>query len=301
MNISERSVLSSDKKHYLRGKVYVPEGEAKGYFHIVHGMTEHIGRYDRFMRDLAEQGYIVFAYDHLGHGETANQGEHGFIASEGGYDLLCRDVNKFASDVISEYGEMPYYLMGHSMGSFIVRLAATIESKPNKLIVMGTGGKNPAADIGLGIMGIISKLFGEKHISKLVDKIAFGAYNKRFPGEDDKAWLTTDNLVREKYMADPYCSFKFTVSAMKDLVTLNKNSNLSETFEKTPKEMPIFVISGSEDPVGEYGDGVRKVFEEYKSAGCTVEMKLYDGYRHEILNDKSYERVFVDIVKFISQ
>ena len=301
MNIVEKSVLSTDNKHQLCGKVYLPDGEAKGYFHVVHGMTEHIGRYDRFMREMSEAGYICFGYDHLGHGATASEDELGFIASKDGWKYLCRDVHQFASSVMSEYGEAPYYLMGHSMGSFIVRLAVTMDSKPDKLVIMGTGGENPAADIGLGIIGLISKLFGEKHISKLVDSIAFGSYNKRFKGEDEKAWLTGDMLVREKYLADPWCNYKFTVSAMSDLVTLNKNSNLGETFQKTPVDMPIFVISGSEDPVGDYGEGVAKVFEGYNAAGCKAEMKLYEGYRHEILNDKSYEKVLVDIIKFVSK
>ncbi len=301
MNIAEKSVLSTDNKHQLRGKVYLPEGEAKGYFHVVHGMTEHIGRYHRFMCEMAEAGYICFGYDHLGHGATAGEGELGFVASKDGWKYLCRDVHQFASSVISEYGDAPYYLMGHSMGSFIVRLAVTMDSKPDKLVVMGTGGENPAADIGLGIIALISKLFGEKHISKLVDSIAFGSYNKRFKGEDDKAWLTGDMLVREKYLADPWCNYKFTVSAMADLVTLNKNSNLRETFEKTPKDMPIYVISGSDDPVGDYGEGVEKVVSGYKAADRKAELKLYEGYRHEILNDKSHEKVLADIIKFISK
>ncbi|MBQ8196193.1 MAG: alpha/beta hydrolase [Oscillospiraceae bacterium] len=299
MNVLDKSVLSSDGSHLLRGKVYLPEGEVKGYFHIVHGMTEHIGRYDRLMSEMAEKGYIAFGYDHLGHGATAGEGELGFIASSDGWKYLCLDVERFACDVIGEYGDMPYYLMGHSMGSFIVRLAVTMGAKPTKLIVMGTGGKNPAADIGLKIIGFIKKLFGEKHISKLVENIAFGSYNKRFPGEDEKAWLTNDMLVREKYMADPYCNYKFTVSAMEDLVTLNRNSNLDETFKKTSHDMPILLVSGSEDPVGDYGEGVKQVYESYKRAECDVKLHLYNEYRHEILNDKSYEKVVYDIVDFI--
>lgn len=301
MNIVEKSVLSTDNKHLLRGKVYIPEGEIKGYYQIVHGMTEHIGRYDRFMRDMAEAGYIAFGYDHLGHGATAWEGELGFIASDGGWQYLCRDVWRFASDVISEYGDAPYYLMGHSMGSFIVRLAVAMDAKPKKLVVMGTGGKNPAADIGLKIMDIISKVFGEKHISAFVDKIAFGSYNKRFKGEDEYAWLTCDMLVREKYAADPWCNYKFTVSAMKDLVTLNRNANSDQTFKKTPCSMPVLLVSGADDPVGEYGKGIAKVCEGYKGAGLRADMKLYDGYRHEILNDKSYDKVLADVINFLTE
>ncbi len=299
MNVFEKSVPSTDGVHSLRGKVYVPEGDIKGYLQIAHGMTEHIGRYDRFMRDMAAEGYVVFGYDHLGHGLTAGEGEHGFIASKEGHLLLCRDVTQFAREVVGAYGDAPYYLMGHSMGSFIVRLAVTMDAKPDGLIVMGTGGKNPAADIGLKLIGIISKIFGEKHISRLMDKIAFGSYNKRFPGEDEKAWLSSNALVREKYMADPYCRFKFTISAMGDLVTLNKNSNLQRAFDETPRDLPVLLISGEEDPVGDYGRGVIEVLENYKAAGIKAEAVLFNGGRHEILNDHTYEHVLGIILDFL--
>ncbi len=299
MKIIDRSVLSSDGKHLLCGKVYFPDGDARGYFHVVHGMTEHIGRYDVFMREMAEAGYICFGYDNLGHGATAGEDELGFIASREGWRYLCLDVEKFASDVMSEYGKMSYYLMGHSMGSFIVRLAVAMGSSPDKLVIMGTGGKNPAADMGLKLIGVISKLFGEKHVSTFVYNMAFGSYNKRFKGEDEKAWLSTDLLVREKYMADPWCTYKFTVSAMGDLITLNRDANLTTVFEKTPKDMPMLIVSGGEDPVGDYGEGVRQVYENYTAAGCDAKMKLYDGYRHEILNDKCHSKVLSDILAFL--
>ncbi len=299
MNVVEKSVLSTDGIHSLRGKIYLPEGEAKGYFHIVHGMAEHIGRYDLFMREMTEAGYICFGYDHLGHGKTAESGELGFIASSDGWEYLCRDVEKFASEVRSEYGEFPYYLMGHSMGSFIVRLAVTMGSRPDKLIVMGTAGRNPAADMGIKLCDLISRLFGEKHISGFINKIAFGSYNKCFPGEDEHAWLSADSLAREKYAADPLSGFDFTVRAMSDLMMLIKNCNLDETFIATPKNIPIFLVSGSMDPVGDYGKGVQTVFENYKERDCCVSITLYEEYRHEILNDKSHDKVVTDIVQFV--
>ncbi len=299
MDIIEKTVLSSDGVHSLKGKIYLPEGEIKGYYQIVHGMAEHIGRYDAFMRDLAGAGYIAFGYDHLGHGKTASKDELGFIASVDGWKYLCRDVNEFALAVMSEYGEMPLYLMGHSMGSFIVRIAVTLDASPNKLIIMGTGGSNPAASVGIKLCGLIGGLFGKKHISPFVNKMAFGAYNKRFPGEDKNAWLSCDALAREKYAADPLSGYDFTVSAMADLMTLNKEADSEGIYEKTPRTMEILLVSGTLDPVGDYGDGVRSVCEKYRSKGCSVQMKLYEDHRHEILNDSCYERVLADILSFI--
>lgn len=300
MKIVDTTVLSTDGVHKLSGRVYVPEGEAVGYLQIVHGMAEHIERYDSFMQTMAENGYICFGYDHLGHGHTAEKSELGFIASSDGWKHLCLDVERFASAVRSEYGNMPYYLMGHSMGSFIVRLAVTMGSRPSKLIVMGTGGPNPAAGAGIFLCNLISALFGEKHISGAINGIAFGAYNKRFPGEGSKAWLTTVADQRDKYVADPLSGFDFTVSAMKDLMILNRDSNSAETTEKTPKDMPMLLVSGEDDPVGEYGRGVEAACERYKAAGCRAEMKLYKGARHEILNDFCREEAVSDIQKFLS-
>ena len=301
MDIITKKVLSSDGKHELIGKIYFPEGEKKGYLHVVHGMTEHIGRYESFMRGMAEDGYIVFGYDHLGHGETAKEDKSfGFIAHKGGDELLAKDVSVFAEAVKKEYGALPYYLFGHSMGSFIVRIAAKEYIKPEKLIVMGTGGPNPAAGAGLAVIDMLRLFKGEKSYSDLVENMAFGAYNKGFEDEnDDKSWLTKDKSVRDTYKKDEYCTFRFTLSALHDLISLNKKSNAKGWYQGFPKDVEILLVSGSEDPVGEHSKGVKKVYDGLKSSGADVRMKLYEGYRHEILNDASREEVIKDIKEFL--
>ncbi len=295
---------SSDGIHTLRGVVYLPDGEIKGYFHIVHGMTEYIGRYDRLMTDLCRQGYLVFGYDHLGHGLTADDdGELGYIAKKKGYDLLCRDVKVFSDAVRAEYGAHPYYLMGHSMGSFVVRLAAEKYVKPDRLIVMGTGGPNPAVGAGLAMVALIRCFKGEKHISRLIDTLAFGSYNKRFASESDPAtaWLTRDPTVRETYEANKFCTFKFTVSAMGDLFHLLKYANRRAWFKAIPGELPILLISGENDPVGNYGKGVRKVYRRLQKNEKKVRCILYPDGRHEIINDITYEQVLEDLLAFVRE
>ncbi len=303
METFDHKVLSSDGIHLLAGKVYVPDGKPVGILHVLHGMTEHIARYDLFMREMAEAGYIVCGYDHLGHGNTANApSELGFIAHKRGYDLLLRDVKVFSDAVRTEYGEeLPYVLMGHSMGSFIARLAAEKYVKPDKLIVMGTGGPNPIAGVGLTLIRIVKAFKGSRHISPFLDKVAFGSYNKRFDDgdRDPRAWLTKDTAVRERYANDPFCTFKFTVSAMGDLVTLTKNANRGTWFKSLPKGMPILLVSGRDDPVGDFGKGVETVCSRLQRAGHTVTCRLYDGYRHEILNDACHDCVVRDILNFL--
>ncbi len=305
INVREFRVKSSDGIHSLAGVVYEPSGEAKGYFHVVHGMTEHIGRYERFMKDMAEQGYICFGYDHLGHGYTAqDDSELGYISKKDGWDLLCRDVKVFSDAVMSEYGkDKPYILMGHSMGSFIVRVATEKYVHPDKLIIMGTAGPNPAAGAGLALISVIKLFRGDRHFSKLIDKLSFGSYNDRFGGgseSDPKPWLTNDELIREKYYADKFCTFNFSVSAMGDLITLIKTCNRADWYKNLSKSMPVLLVAGEDDPVGNYGKGVQIVYDNLKAQGVDTKCILYPGARHEILNDFTYDEVKKDILDFVS-
>ena len=301
--VLEKRVLSSDGVHELIGKIYLPEGERKGYFHLVHGMDEYIGRYENTCAFLAEQGYIVFAYDHLGHGATGlADNSLGFFASKDGWRLLVKDVKVFADAVRAEYGDLPYYLMGHSMGSFVVRLTTVMEGAPDKLIIMGTGGPNPAAGAGIAMAKCLRAIKGEKGVSKPLLGMAFGAYNARFKEEKDRvAWLTKNKKVRENYKKDPLCTFPFTVSAMEDLVTLNKKCNTKAHFDAFPKTLPTLFVSGTEDPVGDYGKGVTFAAEELTKRGCKVTKKLYENCRHEILNDTCRDEVLADILAFIKK
>ncbi len=301
------SVTSSDGIHSLAGVLYIPEGDIRGFFHIVHGMTEHIGRYDRLMTDMAEEGYLAFGYDNLGHGHTArNKSELGYIAKKGGHDLLAADVKRFSDAVIAAYTpkgkRLSYYLMGHSMGSFITRRAVERYVRPDKYVIMGTAGKNPAAGTGIALASLIRLFRGEKHISPLLDKIAFGSYNERFGGNDPAdpdRWTTGDEEQRKIRYADPFCTFKFTISAMVDLVRLNQLVCRPAWYRAIPKNLPILLVSGENDPVGGYGKGVREVHGKLLCEGISAECILYPEGRHEILNDCTYEQARNDILAFL--
>lgn len=297
----EKKVLSSDGKHMLNGRVYVPQGEPKAILHVVHGMTEYIGRYDKFMTRMCDEGYVVIGYDHLGHGWTAeNDDELGYIAHKDGWKRLTEDVGVFANEIKKEYPGIPYYLMGHSMGSFIVRLASEDVIKPDRLIVMGTGGPNAAAGPGLGLTKLIKFFRGERHRSLFLCLVAFGSYNNKFKAENDiRSWLTKDQEMRDKYRNDKYCTYIFTTSAFSDLMNLTIRSNKKNWFKNFPDDVPVFLVSGHDDPVGNYGKGVTKVHDGLASAGKNVRMKLYDNNRHEILNDTAYDEVVDDIIAFL--
>lgn len=297
----KKEIPSSDGVHTLRGFALVPENP-KGIFQIAHGMTEHIGRYEAFMRDLAENGFIACGHDHLGHGATAeSDGEYGYFAKKDGHKLLCEDVVLFGNAMKKEYPDLPLILLGHSMGSFIVRGA--VRRHPDAcdaLIIMGTSGKNPLAFPGLAVSRLIRNVRGEKFISKFVLGVAFSSYNKYMESDHPFAWLTRDEEELKKHDSDPLCAFLFTVSAMCDLILLQSLCNKRSWFKSVPKELPILLISGENDPVGNYGRGVKEVYRRLRSAGVSdVSLRLYPDMRHEILNDIGKENVREDILRFL--
>lgn len=296
----EKQVLSSDGMHTLKGVIYLPTGTPQGIFHLVHGMTEYIGRYDALLSLIASAGFVACGFDNLGHGKTAQKDELGFIAEKDGYKYLCDDVMVFGNAVKADFPDIPYYLMGHSMGSFIVRLTAEkYKNDIDRLIICGTGGPNPAAGAGLLICDLMRVFKGAHGYSKFIENVAFGSYNKRFKGGGKYEWLTKDEAIKTAYAADPLCTYHFTISALKDLVKLNALCNKNSWFKNMKKDLPILLISGEEDPVGDYGKGVTAVYKKLKNNGCNVTMRLYKDCRHEIHNDTCREESAQDILKFI--
>ncbi len=299
--IKSLEVPSTDNIHTLKGKIFIPNGEIKGLFHLVHGMTEYIDRYDHLLSFLAENGYVAFGFDNLGHGKTAqNDSELGFIAHKDGWKYLVKDTIAFSKAVTQMYPLIPLTLMGHSMGSFIARIAAELNPKLYKnLIICGTSGPNPLSKIGILYAKFKRLINGEKYISKTVYGLAFGSYNKKFEGISQFDWLSTDREIIKKYEKDKFCTFKFTISAMIDLMKLLSFSNRKEWFANIDKTMPILLISGQDDPVGDYGKGVLKVYENLKVQNANVNLKLYKNCRHEIHNDSCKDEMFNDILEFL--
>ncbi len=292
-------IPSTDGIHTLSGKIYMPSERPKGIFHLVHGMTEYIDRFESTMSTIAKCGFICIGYDNLGHGKTANEGELGFIAKSRGYEYLVRDVKQFSDTVRNEYPELPYILMGHSMGSFLVRLAAEkYQNSIDRLIICGTGGPMAVSKIAPILTGAVKFIKGGKSYSSVLEKLAFGSYNRRFENLTKYDWLTTDRAVIDRYIKDPFCNYSFTVSALCDLVILNRDCNRAAWFKNLPK-IPILLISGEDDPVGNYGKGVKAVYDRLIKYGHNARIKLYKNCRHEIHNDSCAQEVLTDILKFI--
>lgn len=301
INVVYGKVLSSDGKNNIYYKVYEPSCKRIGVLQVVHGMTEYIDRYDAFMRRAAEEGFLCFGHDHVGHGHTApSDDELGFIASENGDRVLVDDVGVVANEVKAKYGFEKRILMGHSMGSFVVRMySAEHSDELSAAIFMGTGGSNSAAGMGRAIAKAVKKSKGERYISKTLDNMMFGSYNKKTENVTGRDWLTKDVEIQKKYDADKFCNYKFSVSAIIDLLNLYIGSNSAEWYKSVKADMPIYIVSGKDDPVGNYGKGPSEVYDKLiKSSHTSVTLKLWENDRHEILNETDKDNVMEELLKW---
>ena len=296
---------SSDGIHKISGYRWLPEqGTYLGIVQIVHGMVEYVDRYDDFARFLCENGYIVVGEDHLGHGDSVrSESEWGYFTKYDGFNYIIKDLHTLHLKQAREFPDLPYFFLGHSMGSFLTRIYISYYGKSLAgAIIMGNGNQPPVlALLGKGLASLIALFKGEKYRSRFINNLAFGSYNRRFkPARTPYDWLTKDKAIVDEYRKDPRCTFIFTISAYKELfdgvMYVGKKSNIG----KTPKELPLLLTSGAQDPVGGFGKGVIHVYDMYKAAGIDdVSIKLYDDDRHEILNETDRAQVYQDILAWL--
>lgn len=278
---------------------YDPAVQPCALVQISHGMAEYILRYRDFAGYLAARGFVVCGNDHLGHGSTSGKEyPDGYFAPRGGRDHVLKDLYTMNQLARQRYPGLPLVLFGHSMGSFFARwFIETYPQAVDAAVICGTAGKNPAAPAALLLTDLLCLFRGPQYRSKLVDKAAFGSYLERFPGaKSPNAWLSAapDNVVR--YDADPKCGFSFTVSAFHELTRVLMHVNSEQWVQRVRKDLPILVIAGADDPVGSYGAGPAQVAQRLQAAGVRdVTLKLYDGLRHEILNEACREEIFAEI------
>ncbi len=275
-------------------------------FQIIHGMAEHIERYNEFAQYLAGKGILVVGEDHLGHGKTVSEGgTYGYFCKEDAANVLVRDVHRLKKIMQEQYPDVPYLILGHSMGSFILRnYLYRYGSGVNGAVIMGTGVQSKLTVFaGRALISIQRLIFGAGHTAKLIYKIAFGSYNKKFePLRTKYDWVSRNEDNVDRYIEDPLCGFVFTLNGFSTLFKLVYDCNDQENIDRIPKQLPILMISGADDPVGDYGKGVEKVYKSYLEHGLlNVQMKLYENDRHEILNETDRELVYGDIYRWILQ
>lgn len=296
---------SRDGKTQIHATQWLPEERPpKAVLQIVHGMKEYVDRYDGFARYIADRGFIVVGEDHLGHGRTAvSSRDLGYFADEDSETILIKDVHRLKKIIQAEHPGLPYFLYGFSMGSFMTRKYLTMYGEGiDGAIIAGTGWKPDAAlDFGIRLTDFLTKVKGPRYRSSKVENMAMGNYNRRVPEPRTPAdWICSDQSVVDKYQANPRCTFKFTVNAYNTLFKIIKYVQEPKNIKRIPPDLPVMFMSGMEDPVGSYGDGVKKVVEQYLINGMqNVSIKLYDDMRHEIHNETRKHIVYLDILEWL--
>jgi len=279
-------------------QIWRPEGTPRAIVQLLHGMAEHIDRYERLAKALNGAGYLVVGHNHRGHGPEAEK--QGYFADRNGWDAVLQDAHQVSLSIKKEYPYLPLFLLGHSMGSFAAREYAIRWGKElDGLVLSGTGYyEKPLCMAGR----MLARLSAKEKPAQLVNQVAFAGNNKPFePARTPFDWLSRDEKEVDKYIADPMCGFVFTGSAFADffsgLIALTDAKRLSAL----PAALPIYLFSGDRDPVGQMGEGVKKVAEEYRQAGLSnVEMKLYPQGRHEMFNEINREEVYADLIAWLN-
>lgn len=305
VNTSTFRFPSCDGQHQIFARQWLPgEGSPRAVVQLIHGVSEYIDRYAPAARFLAEHGFAVVGNDHLGHGRTAlGPDEYGFFREKDGWHTVAGDVHRLRVLMGGKFPGLPYFILGHSMGSFLARTylidwPGTVQGA----ILSGTGQESPALiALGWQIANGVCRSSGPRAHSKLVENLSFGAYNKQFAPTRTRAdWICRDTAVVDAYVADPLCSFFPTAGMFRDMMEglqyISRRSNLKKMNPTTP----VLFLSGDRDPVGQNGKGVRKVAEFFRQAGCAdLTVHLYPGARHEVMNETNRNEVMDDLLRWL--
>lgn len=297
---------SKDGEHQLHVVMWIPKQPVQAVVQISHGMVEYIERYEEFAEYVNAHGILVVGNDHLGHGHTAdNDEELGYFCRRHMSKTVVADLHRVTVATKKIYPDVPYFLLGHSMGSFLARrYLMTYGEELTGAILCGTGRHlPPVVTIGRIIENVMELAKGEKYRSKLLDRIVFGTYNRRVTDSiGDNDWICSDRQVVEKKNGEKYCSFIFTLNGFRTLFDTLSYIQKPGHINRIPKKLPLFFIAGSEDPVGDYGKGVQAVYDSYRKAGIkNLAIRLYEGDRHEIFKEQDREEVFADVLDWLKR
>ena len=283
--------------------LFLPDSPPRAILQICHGMCEYFLRYRPFAEWLCERGVLVCGCDHPGHGQRAlEDGSLGYIPGGKDLSLAVEMQQEIYLHLRKTYRHLPYLLLGHSMGSFIARKYITrYKDTVDGVILMGTCAGNRSLSLGIAMADVISFFCGKRRPSRFLMRLAFGHYNDRFPGEKGSAWLSRNRENVKAHDGDPLCRFYFSASAMRQVFGCLREINADKWYDDLPLSLPVLLLSGEDDPVGEYGEGIRQIYGKMEDRElCHLGMKLYPGDRHEILNEEDRENVYGDILDFLN-
>ncbi len=285
--------LSSEGSVHVHAVRWLPEQEPyRAVVQITHGMIEFIDRYEEFAEYLTDFGYVVAGHDQLGHGDSVMGPEHrGYFAEERGSDCLVWDIHRLRQIMQKEYPQLPYFMLGHSMGSFLMRKYITKYGEGlSGVILLGTGYiSDRVVRSGRALLKTMIARRGGSFRSPLVDRLVFSGDYRQYDmsgRNPERSWLTRDPERAKAYYEDPRSQFQFTLNGYEVLLETVSYANQKSYMKKIPSELPILLMSGSEDPLGSFGKGVRTVQQQLEEAGVRrVDFRICEGNRHEVLNE----------------
>ena len=297
--------LSKDGKTTIHAVKWIPDdGAYRAVLQITHGMVEYIGRYREFAEYLNSRGFLVVGHDHLGHGASVrSEKDWGYFAHPDPSDTLVEDMHTLRVTVQKENPDLPYFMLGHSMGSYMLRKYLCIHPDGIRgAVIMGTGSvPDLTTRAGLVLCRLLAVFRGWRFRSQLIQSMSYSRPYRKFDltGENLKnSWLSKNEENLKAYYGDPRCTFVFTLNGYRGLL----DDNQKEHIAKMPKELPLLLVSGEEDPVGDLGEGVKRVYRMFREAGIRdVTCRLYPGDRHEILNETDRKQVYADIGKWLGK
>lgn len=278
----------------------------KAVVQVIHGMAEYGSRYARLAQALGDAGYNTYAHDHRGHGKSIREGEPpGHMADEDSWNRIVEDAHGVNREIAKRHPNLPIIVLGHSMGSFV--LQQLLFEHPTDMIaacLSASNGKPPAiAALGKLIARIARLRVGKRNPSPVMQKLTFEEYNKAFaPNRTTFDWLSRDDDEVDKYIVDPLCGFAVSTQTWIDMLDALSRIANPKSISKVPKGIPIYLFAGSEDPVGNKGKGMRNLYDAYKRAGIfDVRLKLYEGARHETLNETNRQEVTNDFIAWCDE
>ena len=302
---SEFTFPSADGRTSIHAVEWLPDGPVRAVLQISHGVAEYILRYEPFAAYLTERGFAVVGHDHLGHGASVAEGAPRlYFGPRGSWDWVVEDLYTRRCLAGKRFPGVPYFLLGHSMGSFLARTyLIRYPGAVDAVVIMGTGQMPPAVIAGgMAVAAGDARRVGEDQVSPLVDKLSFGAYNKRFaPNRTNFDWLSLNQDNVDRYIADPLCGGNATIGLFREMLGGLSFIAKPKNLKRMNLNIPVLFISGEMDPVGDCGKGVQRAYESFRKAGVRdVSLKLYPELRHEILNETCRETVYDDIYQWLA-
>lgn len=299
-------IESTDEKTDLNGVIWQPENNKtpRAILQIIHGMAEYIERYDEFASFLTENDILVVGHDHLGHGDSVDI-EHpkmGYFAKGDSAAILVEDTYQITNYIKKRYPTIPLFILGHSMGSFVLRnYLKTYSTAVEGAILMGTGGKREEVQLTKRLLNGLNTI-SPKAVNTAFHHLSFGSFNKKIKQPaSSNAWLSKNEANVQAYDADEKCGFTFTNNGFYTLINLIDGATQRNWFKTIRSDLPLLLVSGEKDPVGNYGKIPRKIAVELTDNFFNdVTLRLYHDLRHEILNETEKEDIMNDIYDWLT-